>query len=90
MRLIPIILVALLPSVLLASVIVSSCPADAESFISIAKEAMVDGNYVTAFALYECALQRDPHSIEALEGRLMAMAFMVECYSTTPILVTSR
>jgi len=90
MRLIPLILVALLPSVMLASVTVSSCPADAECFVSIAREAMVDGNYVTAFAMYECALRRDPRSLEALAGRLMAMAFMVERNSASPILVTSR
>ena len=90
MRLIPLILVALLPSVMLASVTVSSCAADVDSFVSIAGEAMMEGNYVTAFALYECALRRDPYSSEALVGRLMAMAFMVECHSTTPIQVTSR
>ena len=75
---------------MLASVTVSSCPADVDSFVSIAREAMMDGNYVTAFAMYDCALRRDPLSLEALAGRLMAMAFMVECNSATPILVTSR
>lgn len=75
---------------MLAGVAVSSCPADVDSFVSIAREAMEDGNYVAAFALYECALRREPHSSEALAGRLMARAFMVECYSTTQILVTSR
>jgi cytochrome c-type biogenesis protein CcmH/NrfG len=75
---------------MLASVTVSSCPADAESFVSIAREAMVDGDYVTAFALYECALRRDPHSLEAIAGRFMAMAFMVECQPATLIQVTSR
>ncbi len=90
MRLIPIILVVLLPSVMLASVTVSTCTADVDSFISIAREAMKDGNYIIAFALYECALRRDPHSSEALAGRLMARAFMVECCSATQIQVTSR
>ena len=75
---------------MLASVTVSTCPADVDNFVSIAGEAMVDGDYVTAFALYECALRRDPHSSEALAGRLMAMAFMVECRSAMPILVTLR
>ncbi len=75
---------------MLASVTLSSCPADVDSFISIAREAMEDGNYVTAFALYECALRRDPHSSEALAGRLMARAFMVEYSYTMQIQVTTR
>ena len=79
MRLIPIILVALLPSVMLASVTISSCPASVDNYVSIAREAMDNGNYVTAFALYECALRRDPHSSEALAGRLIARASMEEC-----------
>ncbi len=90
MRLIPLILVALLPSVMLAGVTVSSCPADVDSFVSIARVAMVDGDYVTGYAMYECALRRDPLSLEALVGRLMAMAFMVEFHSATPIQVTAR
>ena len=64
---------------MLASVTISSCPASVDNYVSIAREAMDDGNYVTAFALYECALRRDPHSSEALAGRLMARAFMEEC-----------
>ncbi len=75
---------------MLAGVTVSSCTADVDSFISIAREAMEDGNYVTAFALYECALRREPHSSEALAGCLMARAFMVECCSATQIQVTLR
>ena len=75
---------------MLASVTVSSCPADVDSFVNIAREAMVDGDYVTAFALYECALRRDPLSLEAFAGRFMAMAFMMESRSATPIQVTSR
>jgi len=89
MRLIPLILVALLPSVMLASVTLSSCPADVDNFVSIARDAMDDGNYITAFALYECALRRDPHSSEALAGRLMARAFMEEC-SAMQIQLSSR
>ena len=90
MRLIPIILVALLPSVMLASVTLSSCPADVDNFVSIARDAMEDGNYVTAFVLYEFALRRDPDSSEALKGSLMARAFMVECSSTMQLQVSSR
>ena len=89
MRLIPLILVALLPSVMLASVTLSSCPADVDNFVSIARDAMDVGNYITAFALYECALRRDPHSSEALAGRLMARAFMEEC-SAMQIQLSSR
>lgn len=79
MRWIPLVMVALLPSVLLAGVTLSTSPATTDSFVSIAREAMEDGDYVTAFALYECALRRDPHSSEALAGRLAARALMVEC-----------
>jgi cytochrome c-type biogenesis protein CcmH/NrfG len=89
MRLIPIILVALLPSVILASVTLSSCPANVDNYVSIAREAMDDGNYITAFALYECALRRDPHSLEALAGRFVARAFMEEC-SAMQIQVSSH
>lgn len=79
MKLIPLILVVLLPSVMLASVTVSTSPASVDNYISIARDAMDNGDYVTAFAIYECALRRDPHSSEALAGRLMARAFMEEC-----------
>lgn len=89
MRWIPLLLVALLPSVLLASVTVSTSPANVDTFVTIAREAMDDENYVTAFALYECALRRDPHSSAALAGRLAARAHMEE-YSITEIMVASR
>lgn len=89
MRWIPLILVALLPSVLLAGVIVSTSPANVDTFVTIAREAMDDGNYVTAFALYECALRRDPHSSAALAGRLAARARMEEYVLTEPM-VASR
>ncbi len=89
MKLLPLVLVALLPSVMLASVTVSYIPASVDNYISLAKEDMESGDYVTAFALYECALRRDPHSSEALAGRLMARAFMEEC-TTMQIQVSSR
>lgn len=76
MKWMPLLMVALLPSVMLAGVIVSSVPANSDSFISFARDAMENEDYVTAFALYECALRRDPQSSEALAGRLMARSFM--------------
>jgi len=79
MKFLPLILVALLPSVMLASVIVSSVPASVENYLSMAREALEDGNYITAFALYECVLRRDPHSLEAFAGSLIARAYMKEC-----------
>ncbi len=75
---------------MLASVTLATCPADADSFNSIAREAMDEGNYVTAFVLYEFALRRDPLSLEALAGRLIARVFMEECSSTIQIQVSSR
>lgn len=78
MKYIPLVLVMLLPSVMLASVSVSSTPADADGFINVAQEAMQNGDYVAAFALYECALRRDPHSSKARIGSLMARALMEE------------
>ncbi|MCK4504957.1 MAG: hypothetical protein KAW14_05025 [Candidatus Aegiribacteria sp.] len=89
MRWIPILMVALLPSVMLAGVTVSTSPANVDTFVIIAREAMDDGNYVTAFALYECALRRDPHSSAALAGRLVARTHMEE-YNITELLVASR
>lgn len=76
MKLIPLIVVALLPSVLLAGVIESSVPADADSFIRMAWQAMGDSDYLTAYALFDCALRRVPLSLEALAGRALAEAFM--------------
>ncbi|MCK4671715.1 MAG: hypothetical protein KAT47_04165 [Candidatus Aegiribacteria sp.] len=89
MRWIPLLMVALLPSVLLAGVTVSTSPANVDTFVTIAREAMEDENYVTAFALYECALRRDPHSSAALAGRLAARAHMEE-YFITELMVASR
>ena len=89
MRWIPLLMVALLPSVLLASVTVSTSPANVDTFVTIARESMEDGEYVTAFALYECALRRDPHSSEALAGRLAARAYMEE-YTVIELMVASR
>lgn len=76
MKLIPWIMVALLPSVLLAGVVVSSVPADADSFVRMAWQAMGDADYLTAYALFDCALRRVPLSLEALAGRALAEAFM--------------
>jgi len=78
MKWIPLLLVTLLPSVLLGSVTVTSAPASCEVFVSTAREAMDAGDYVTAWVLYECALRRDPHSPEALAGRLAARALTEE------------
>ena len=89
MKFMPFILVVLLPSVMLASVVVSSAPASVDNYLSMAREALEDGNYITAFALYECALQRDPHSLEAFAGRLIARASMKEC-STMQIQLCSN
>ncbi len=89
MKWIPLLMVALLPSVLLAGVIVSTSPASVDTFVSIAREAMDDGNYVTAFALYECALRRDPHSSAALAGRMVARAQMEE-FTEIEVMVASR
>jgi hypothetical protein len=60
----------------MASVTISTTPADSDSFISIAWSAMDDGDYVAAFALFDCALRRAPHSLEAFAGRLLARGFM--------------
>lgn len=76
MKLMPWIMVALLPSVLLAGVIESSVPADADSFVRMAWQAMGDSDYLTAYALFDCALRRVPLSLEALAGRALAEAFM--------------
>ncbi len=89
MRWIPLLMVALLPSVLLASVTVSTSIANADTFVTIARDAMDDGDYVTAFALYECALRREPHSSAALAGRLAARAHLEECIGTE-LMVASR
>jgi hypothetical protein len=78
MKWIPLVLVALLPSVLLGFVTVTSAPASADAFVSIARESMDAGDFVTAWVLYECALRRDPHSPEALAGRLAARALTEE------------
>jgi hypothetical protein len=78
MKWIPLVLVTLLPSVLFGYVTVTSSPASADSFVSIARDAMDDGDFVTAWVLYECALRRDPHSPEALAGRLAARAMTEE------------
>jgi len=88
MKYVPLVLVLLLPSVMLASVSVSSTSADADGFISVAEEAMSDGDYVAAFALFECALRRDPHSSEARIGSLMARALMEE-HSAELVAVTA-
>lgn len=76
MKMIPLIMVALLPSVLLAGVIVSSAPANADSFMEMAWRAMGDADYLTAYALFDCALRRVPLSLEANAGRALAEAFM--------------
>jgi len=86
MKCVLLMLVALLPTVLFAGVTVESSPANVDGFVSVAREALDTGDYVTAWALYECALRRDPHSPQALAGRLAARAMMetgtVEEFST--------
>ena len=82
MKWIPLLLVALLPTVLFGYTTVSSDPASADTFVSVARELMDDGDFVTAWVLYECALRRDPHSPEALAGRLAARAMMEESTSS--------
>jgi hypothetical protein len=59
-----------------AGVTITSAPANAGSFISIAWQAMDDGDYVTAYALFDCALRRAPLSLEAIAGRLLARSFL--------------
>lgn len=81
MKCIPLVLVALLPMVLFAGVTVESSPANAQTFVSIARVALDDGEFFTAWALYECALRRDPRSPEALAGRLAAWAMMEDSAS---------
>ncbi len=68
MKWIPVIVIALLPSVLLAGVTISSEPASVEVYLIAAWSAMEDGDYVAAWALYEYALERNPHSPEAWAG----------------------
>lgn len=78
MKWIPLLMVTLLPSVLFAGVVVTSAPATPENLVVVARASMEEGDYVTAWALYECALRRDPHSPEALAGRLAARAELEE------------
>lgn len=76
MRWISFLMIALLPSVLIAGVTISSVPANADSFTGMAWESMRDGDYVTAFALFDCALRRAPLSLEAFAGKMLARSFM--------------
>jgi hypothetical protein len=68
MKWIPVTVILLLPSVLLAGVTVASEPASVEVYLIAAWKAMEDGDYVSAWALYELALERNPHSPEARAG----------------------
>ena len=68
MKWIPFAVIALLPSVLLAGVTVTSEPSSVEVYLIAAWNAMEEGDYVAAWALYEYALERNPHSPEALAG----------------------
>ena len=80
----PVFLLALLPSVLLAGVTVASSPASTEVYLMSAWKAMEDGDYVAAWALYECALERNPHSPEALAGYSAARSASEECAPAVP------
>jgi hypothetical protein len=88
MKWIPLIVIALLPSVLLAGVTVASEPASVEVYLIAAWQAMEDGDYVAAWALYEQALERDPHSPEALAGCIAAMHASERCCSAETQLVS--
>jgi hypothetical protein len=88
MKWIPVLVIALLPSVLLAGVTVASEPASTEVYLIAAYRAMEDGDYVAAWALYEYALERNPHSPEALAGCIAARCALEKCCSAEAQLVS--
>ena len=89
MKWIPLIVIALLPSVLLAGVTITSEPASVEVYLIAAWRAMDDGDYVAAWALYEYAQERDPHSPEAMAGCAAAQYASTRSFSTVTHTVAS-
>ena len=63
-----------LPTVLLASVTETVVPSTCVAYLAVAGTAMESGDFDVALLLYEKAVERDPHSREALAGRLIAFA----------------
>ena len=90
MKWIPVIVIALLPSVLLAGVTVASEPASVEVYLIAAWKAMEEGDYVAAWALYEYALERNPHSPEAMAGCTAARYASEKSYCTVTHLVSGN
>ncbi len=76
MKQLAITMVVLLPMVLSAAVTETVVPATAGSFVQVAREALDAGDCEAAYILFQEALERDPHSREALGGRLYAYATM--------------
>jgi hypothetical protein len=85
----PILVIALLPSVLLAGVTITSTPSSVEVYLIAAWDEMEDGDYVSAWALYEYALERNPHSPEAMAGCIAARYAIVKSCSAVTHPVTS-
>ncbi|GEM_PF-1483946 len=82
MKMAVVIAALLLPAVLLASVTETVVPSTSVAYLLIAGNAMEDGDFDVALLLYEKAVERDPHSREALAGRLIA--FVGSCGSEEP------
>jgi hypothetical protein len=74
MKWMPLLLAALLPSVLSAGVTVITSPATVETYVGKASDAMQNGDYITAWAFFECALMVSPSSSEAIFGLSVARA----------------
>lgn len=76
MKQLAIVLVMLLPMTLSAAVTETVVPANSVSLVEAARETMKAGDYESAYLLFQVALERDPHSPEALDGRGIALALM--------------
>lgn len=79
MKLLPVLLVTLLPSVVLAGVEVTTIEATVDTYLGLARNAVDRGDFVAAWVMYECALTREPGCPEALAGRLAARAAATDC-----------
>ncbi|RKZ04817.1 hypothetical protein DRQ21_01610 [Candidatus Fermentibacteria bacterium] len=82
MKMAVVIAALLLPAVLLASVTETVVPSTSEAYLAVAGTAMESGDFDVALLLYEKAVERNPHSREALAGRLIA--FTRSCDSKEP------
>ncbi|MCK5786128.1 MAG: hypothetical protein KAH54_06185 [Candidatus Sabulitectum sp.] len=72
MKKIMVLIALLLPAVLLASVTETVIPSTSHAYLAAAGSALEDGDFDVALLLYEEAVARDPHSLVALAGRLIA------------------